>query len=344
MRLILFILALGGCFFEAAAEKRITGGVSISLLESAIAHIEDGETHCTGTLVGKHEVLTAAHCVIGRNLRETLVWIGGVPRYPSGSWFHPLYEPALPAEYKAPFDLGIVVLQEPVLDVSPLPIISDVQMTPGVAVTAFGTGTTAESGRVPFSPLEGNGKQASLVLERVRGGLLFTSFFGSSASVCPGDSGGPLTWGGSDFSGVVGVTSMGSVTSFQNTCYVLGTGVNAFTALHNSSSREFLRLFPGIQRLSGRNILFRNVALELLEMLTPVQSRRGLKRISKSSLRRFASAYRYATTGFRRKGVERVERVFRRAKRSRGKRLKRRIERGVTVLSRLAALSLDEHR
>lgn len=196
----------------------VVGGTRASILEYpwTVALAAEGMAICGGTLVAPAMVLTAAHCVTGRQPgelqvvagREDLMSPGGEIRAVTAIWIHPFYTDA-----RAGQDVAVLRMALPLaLPVLPLATPTDALFHgPGLATTALGWGTTTEGG-FPSRYLL---KVTLPLVDNPACQLLLPGFDGQSmlcagvpqggVDTCQGDSGGPLIAAGK----LVGVTSWG---------------------------------------------------------------------------------------------------------------------------------------
>jgi V8-like Glu-specific endopeptidase len=145
---------------------------------------------CTGTLVGKRSVLTAAHCVTNGG-RATFV-VGG-KRYSSSRVFA-----------HTTGDIALVVLDRDVSNVKPTPLNTSTPKV-GQRVTLVGFGQTSENGG-GF----GTKRMGTNTIDKVDSESIYFRGSGNGrSSNCYGDSGGPAFMAISNQEVVAGVTSGG---------------------------------------------------------------------------------------------------------------------------------------
>jgi V8-like Glu-specific endopeptidase len=150
----------------------------------------DGGGVCTATLVSKHVLLTAKHCLQNAKIVSVLLQ-SGFGEYASHFTTHP------------DGDIGLVTLAKEA-GIEPVPIFtSDLAAHVGEDVHIVGFGVTSETGTDSGEKREGHTK-----LHHVTATEMITGYEGSST--CYGDSGGPnfMTIDGKEV--IVGVTSGGS--------------------------------------------------------------------------------------------------------------------------------------
>jgi secreted trypsin-like serine protease len=179
---------------------------------------------CTGSLIEKDVVLTAAHCVDepGRyavQLRADTLESNWLFINSSAEWSSPRYD-----KRKIQNDIGLILLETPVVDFSPIPI-ADKTLLEAVdsqtSFTVYGWGED-QNGDVAsflrFSDLKSQTKAA----KKFFSARLFNSKTTIAAGrylkgervysgACYGDSGGPLTANILGVETLVGITSYGAV-------------------------------------------------------------------------------------------------------------------------------------
>lgn len=185
-------------------QQAIVNG-SVDNVHSAVGVLLSGQdVACTATLIGRHTVLTAAHCVTEAGSPKQL--LGSVEFYLdglSGRSFmassvsvHPKYEGGKQA------DLAVVQLSEDVDHISPMTIAKQLAQ-PGEAVVLLGFGKTGEqSGKfgVRHSATNFIGQVSSQT-------MVYYGADGDSGNLCDGDSGGPTLAGRQGLEILIGVHS-----------------------------------------------------------------------------------------------------------------------------------------
>jgi hypothetical protein len=188
---------------------------------------------CGGALIAPDRVLTAAHCVQGANPAKLRVRLGG-GRWPAsrklawrGAFFPKTYKiepspvaPDEPMRAATRDDIAIIVLDEPVTDVAPLPLATDAAQ-PGEAARTVGRGRT---GPPPAGTTEAPRAADQQVLDPSACAKAYTSLFVATAHLCTqdatpagaqacsGDSGSPVLVQRAGAPAVAGVVSWGGET------------------------------------------------------------------------------------------------------------------------------------
>jgi hypothetical protein len=186
----------------------------------------------------------------------------------------------------------MLVLAEPVLDVAPVPVLSDLPIKPRDSFSVVGRGIN----ETPESAQNlGAGRVGTIAAEDVNGTVIIASNSSSSSSTCPGDSGGPLLRNIGGFTAIAGVVSAGTNDADEaGRCIPSRSELSVFVDLQSASSRAFLAQFAGIKFLSGRNVALLTGVNSLAHKVTPTNIvRRGTLLASQfSKLKKFADGPR----------------------------------------------------
>ena len=337
---ILFTL-LSSVSVSAEQNSRIVGGSFVDLSRTPIAYIEDGNGICTGTLVGRSEVLTAAHCVTNLSLASTVIWINNIPRIPSAAYYSSFYSEFGGVDGNEGADIGIFILDTPVFDMSVVPVITDLEMTPGMSVSLYGLGSNEITGAIPYGPT--NGKAANVTVSSTTAGFIKSNHFISGASTCSGDSGGPMIFSAAGYEGIVGVLSGGTNVTTLGQCLLVG-GTSSHTKVSTALAQNFLSLFPGVEYISGRNMIFLfwlgEAADSLIVAAENQSDKKFIKLQIKQMIKDIRSAKFWAADPQRKKGVKKSLRFLRKARKAKPKRQSKLLNKFADQIVELGSLPL----
>ena len=173
----------------AGAERPVVNGQTDNGHLAVGALISGGNSACTATLVGKHTVVTAAHCVCAGTpckLKSPVhLYLGG---YPSGGTKYTAYKviphPSYTGGNKS--DLAVIILSKDVTGITPQ-IISSTPPKSGETIVMVGYGLPGEK-----TGSFGTKRMATNKIDSVSSSTYYIKgASGFDGNICNGDSGGP---------------------------------------------------------------------------------------------------------------------------------------------------------
>lgn len=175
---------------------------------------------CSGTLITRRDILTAAHC-LDEGVGVVRVWLGSGAEIITTSFeIYPDYR-----FNGSGVDVGIVRLSED-LPRNPVPILTGRDGFAGETAIIVGWGRDQNNSSHTL-------RAGSTRISRLADGYLETLYAPPSSSVCSGDSGGPILLSQGGAWAIAGITSATSA----NVC---NTGTNFYQAVRHPSVHAFI--------------------------------------------------------------------------------------------------------
>lgn len=193
---------------------------------------------CSGTFVTVDDILTSAHCLVnpiqdfGERVVGFAVRVGGRNGEVialSRAMIHPSYN----GETGSRFDVAMITLRTvPSPRIGPVPILLSRLTAPGDRMSVFGYGND-NLGEV------GTLKSGEVTIQDIIRGNLIVTLEDSDASLCGGDSGGPVVQIVDGITGLVGVNSF-TASEGGVQCPITPSLISGFVDIQNLSVLEFI--------------------------------------------------------------------------------------------------------
>lgn len=176
---------------------------------------------CSGTIIARTAILTAAHCLAG-DVAVVRIYLGSGPELIARTFTaFPNYRENDPAA----LDAGVILMEQD-LGRTPLPVLSSRNVRVGETAVVAGWGKDQNEVGATL-------RAGTTTIASVGATLLQTEFSSNASAVCSGDSGGPLLVSEGGSWAVAGITS-----AVTGTACTFGT--NYFANVRNAAISSFI--------------------------------------------------------------------------------------------------------
>lgn len=265
---------------QEVSAKLLGGFYAPSAAGGRIAYLETLTSSCTGTLVGKNLVLTAAHCVYEEgDPNNYKVFVGGARRAVKSVWYDSSFDLNAPVSEARPYDLGMIVLKENVSKL-PVPILVGRRPRAYDQFVVAGYGLSERDFR-RMKTYKDMFKIGDIELREADGKVLYSTHRPTGTSLCGGDSGGPALRFFGNYLAQVGVASTGTNDSRNGRCYLNDRGISTHVDLQSANSLQFLSEFEGVEYATWGDMALAKVVDDMKPQLAKATRAPSLTRLRK---------------------------------------------------------------
>ena len=264
---------------QEVSAKLLGGFYAPKAAGGRIAFLFIGDSMCTGTLVGKNLVLTAAHCVYNEgDLDNYLVFVDGARRAVKSVWYESRFDSNAPIVEARPYDLGMIVLRQKITKQDPVPILIGRRPRVSDQLVVAGYGLS-ERDISRMRTYKEQFKIGEIKLKYTDGEMLYSTHRPTRTSLCGGDSGGPAVRFYGNHIAQVGVASTSTNESSGPRCHLAHGGISTHVDLQSSTSLDFLAEFEGVEYATWGDMVLAKVVDDMKPRLAKAARAPSLKRI-----------------------------------------------------------------
>jgi len=270
------------CLPEALSQevsaKLLGGFYAPDAAAGRIAYLENRTSSCTGTLVGKNLVLTAAHCVYEEgNPNNYKVFVGGARRAVKSVWHDSSFDINEPIVEMRRYDIGMIVLKQNVTKL-PVPVLVGRRPRAYDRLVVAGYGLSERDAR-RMTTYKELFKIGDIEVREADGRMLYSTHRPTDTSLCGGDSGGPALRFFGNHIAQVGIASTGTNDSRNGRCYLSGRGISTHVDLQSANSLQFLSEFDGVEYATWGDMVLAKVVDDMKPRLAKAARAPSLTRI-----------------------------------------------------------------